>query len=353
MRKAFSLVLGVALVVGLTAGVASAISLGDQVVEVNLDDWSNLYDSSGNTISTPSAGGGDEGRTIIYINEIKDETGSTSLWDPTSTGEELTAAEYDLWTVDSTVQGYKWDSSSSTYVAMPLTGSYQVAGTTTTVYYVAGDEGGVIKVYYDSSPDFYSAGYKGYEEGPDAWDDSTPGDYDYPNVTDVNPDGPDAGTDYDVDSDVSVWLEGTFVELFDDQDKDKFRDVGEETLVYFDIDGDGLDLDEVGGSDDVAAVYTTIFSDVIDALSGWIDITGGTYYDAGGLDDDYYDNSGHASDYDITLIGTLSVGGSDAGGWSLTSDDPARFHSLPEPTSLLLMALGLVGIGARLRRKKK
>jgi hypothetical protein len=40
-------------------------------------------------------------------------------------------------------------------------------------------------------------------------------------------------------------------------------------------------------------------------------------------------------------------------GWQSASDDPVQWSVLPEPTTMGLLGMGLVGIGLRARRRRK
>lgn len=335
MRK-IGLIVLVGVLVGAFAMSAHAVTLPSGILlQAKFGDWSSLYDSgTGVALATgvlPT--GGDEGRAIGYVTNITDKF-SSEVWNPVTTGSELTFSEYDFVLPGSSVQGYIWNAGTASYVALPATGGVQADGS---IYFIPGPAyGGLIDIWEDTTKDWTATTPP--TKGPNAWVADV-GSMDYPGLSDIDIDGlPDAG--------VTLWLRGTYVPLFYDGNLNSIREVGEMDLVVFDIDGDGLD-----GDDDVAAIYgITGYSPFgVGKLTAYIDVFAGSYLNL--VDQDMWDVSGSAYDYDIFLAGELSP--TDGTGWGVTSHDPAKFRVIPEPATMSLLGLGIVGLVGYARRKRK
>ncbi|MCM8774376.1 MAG: PEP-CTERM sorting domain-containing protein [Candidatus Omnitrophica bacterium] len=314
MRKLLELLMVTFAILCLTS-TAQAISLPPGEIYGHLSDWSSLW--RGNN---PLAGGvpptlGDEGRALAQANQLYYPNPFQQYWAPSSS-EEIIALEYDF-----IVAGYHYyDYQQQKPVLVSLGTPYFAPGYTpqiNSLWFIPGNRyasiGGRIDIYLDTTPDFSP------NSGPSAWIAGGTG------VRDT----------YPTASDGVLWLTGTYAPLFWDVIQNDIRDPAEPDLVWFDLNGNGMK--DPGES----AVYLITGYDPSGSgtASAYIQLDGGSFYPA--IKTGFF-GTGSGYSYDMKLRVTLSSGDY---GWGVTSSDPIRFAVIPEPSTIMLLGMGLLGCG--------
>ncbi|MCM8824127.1 MAG: PEP-CTERM sorting domain-containing protein [Candidatus Omnitrophica bacterium] len=294
---------------------AQAISLPPGEIYGHLSDWSSLWRGRSPLVSEATPALGDEGRALAQANQLYYPTPFQQYWVPSSS-EEIIALEYDF-----IVAGYYYfDYQQSKPIFLSSGTPYFAPGYTppiNSLWFIPGSRyapiGGRIDIYLDTTPDFSP------DLGPSAWIPGSAG------VRDT----------YPTASDGVLWLTGTYAPLFWDVNLNNIRDPGEPDLVWFDLDNDNIQ--DPGES----AVYLITGYDPSGSgtASAYIQLDGGSFYPAiktGFL------GTGSGYSYDMKLRVTLSAGNY---GWAVTSSDPIRFAVIPEPSTIMLLGMGLLGCG--------
>jgi hypothetical protein len=365
MRKIGLLVAALAIVAVCVPAAFADISFPGAVpVWGHLSDWSSLYrngipyreDSPNLGIPAP----GDEGRALAYINQFYDADSGDVYWTPGV--EELTALEYDY--IIPGGDAYVWMDPDGPIGPQGMQYVQQSVGTggvlpTGDLYFIPGPEyGGRIDVWLDSSPDWADPDGAGplldvWESGPTAW--IRPGDaYVDPHLGAITPDDYPGASDLDrdgvsTDPSVSLWLTGTYAPLFSDDNLNSVRDPWEMNTAWFDQApyGGGGTAGVYDPGIDPVAVYgiTSWTTGGLGTANAWIDFDGGTFFPL-------IQQDALGPGYDLSLQANLhpSLYG-DRGTWGTRSSDPTYMEVIPEPTSLALLGLGIVGLVGRVRRR--
>jgi len=285
-------------------------------------------DANGNTWSDTAAVVGDENRTIFNVNQFLQLDVPYYAVPPG----ELTGMMYDL----------------------ELTHINQTSASVFDLYFMPlgrnpvpldGDApagaGGVIEVWFDPTPDGAGAGAfdpNGVGDAPFLWSEAA---------------GPDDGTGRLADlyptmngDDVSLWLQMVLNPSGEFLDVDGIDQPGDPFGIYDDfvpfVLKEHIDLGTRSGS--FESTYLNIIS---------------------GSAAEFFDRDVYGPGNDMQLAATFNlppVAGTtnpftnspqDQGNWAVQSSDPIRGNVIPEPASLTLIGLGLAGLIARGRRRKK
>lgn len=341
MKKAFiTFALVAAVVVPAFADNANALRPGP--VWGHLSDWSSLYrDGVAYRDALPAIG--DEGRALAYVNQFYDANTGEVLWTPGD--DELTVLEYDFVIPGGDCYEFDFSTYYSTGVMQYVqvtdnTGGIIPTGNTYTLYFVAGEDGGKVDIWRDTSPDWntYGGSQAAWTAGPAAWDDNPGSSDDYPLASDVLADGTTA------DPDATLWLTGTYADLFADLNNDGKRQSTEPILAWFDQNENGI-FEE---GTDLVAVYQ-IYSWAPGGTGtayAYVDFTGGSF-----LNSIQPDALGDGYDLSLTVDLHPSRYGS-RGLWGTRSSDPTYMEVIPEPSTLGLLGTGLVGLVGFIRRKR-
>lgn len=346
------LTFGLVVLVSLTFGIGQALAdIGGidelpmyELIRMHFTDWTGLYDNDSSTwVSVPS--GGIEGRAIVIcdtIDVVHPDYTTTNLYsrDPGSTWE-LTAVEYDFVIGDAPL--WLWNGTDYTWVSN--SGVYTPPGGATELYFVPGERhGGRIDIYEDQSPDMNPDPLGAGDSTPSEWSEGT------------SP-SPDTFTTF---SDGTLVWTGTYIPLgpaapgTDGSSVwpgDYLRDTSDDPyLAFIDTDGDNvaygsstMGVTTISGPDDDDQLVV-FFSEFGTASESWIDITGGPL--AWIFMHDYF---GPRADMEIDA----DISGP-AADWLSTSDDPVKFFTAPEPATLSLLGISLIGlVGGLARRKRK
>ena len=222
------------------------------------------------------------------------------------------------------------------------------------LYFVAGPEyGGRIDVWRDTTPDWADPDGAGplldvWESGPGAW--VRPGDaYVDPFLGAITPDDYPGASDMDrtgaADAGASLWLTGTYAPLFSDDNLNSIRDPWEMDTAWFDQNGNAV----FDAGIDLVAVYgiSAWSPGGIGSATAWIDFDGGSYFP-----NIVQDSLGIG--YDLSLTADLHPSKyGDRGLWGTRSSDPTYMEVIPEPTSLALLGMGIVGLVGHIRRRRR
>jgi hypothetical protein len=351
-------------VLGLVASPVFAVTLDVGEHAAKITDHSNLFfgdaDGDGMLDPVPHMGPagiivGAEQRTVFRVTTIYDEQGGIDF--DTSSSSELTGLTYDLELV-----GVAFLSPTDLVLDFapmgrnPIPVASDVDGDLATMPIDLGtglpyDIGGVIEIYED-----YAKNYTANPGGVVRYDDTTK----FPGGTAAPPVPQDPGNG------PSFWVEGQLAAV-----RDSYTTVSNGTLWLSMV---LLDLDymvSIGQIDAPATPYAagTVLRETLDLSKGeghgsaYANIVGGSYESnitrgyAGGLADMHilFDLDTPIFDPQTgLLIDTPNYWG--IGQWTIDSEDPIVFATsiIPEPATLTLLGLGLMGMGGlRMRRKRK
>lgn len=308
MRKFIGLAVVIAFL-WVSAAPVEAVSLVEGDLKAKFDDYSSFY-SPGGVAGLPQPVGvpavGDELRAIFRVTSIiTDDVASIIIFN--ATPDELTGTFYDLVVPAGGV--------------LPG-GSPGVPVGTTVVDLVPGlritqpaspapAAGGWMDIYNDASPDF---DLTGGGPGPNAWVAAAgPGGADsFPTVTDGN-----------------TWLRGMFVPLV--------------TIP-------GAGIPGITAPFTAGAVYRLSFT----ALTGVGNGVGYVNVLVNNTGLPFLPNRwGPFAEIEVKSRLDFPPSQTPPGGWAVQSEDPVRFTALPEPATMSLLLVGLVGgAGAYLRRRR-
>jgi hypothetical protein len=285
-----------------------------------LIDYTSFYDANGDPYDIPVDGDGDvdwslldpddlvgaELRAVFKVTDLSNEWNpdAPAYWTEVATdGNELTGLMYDL-IVHSVID------TGIGFVAylVPAAGSKDAA--------TVPGAGGQIDAWVDSSPDFDHTG------GPGDWVTGLhAGHDDYPTASDILDTG---GT---ADAGASLWLSADFVPqgIIPGTATPYVYLV---TVSYQTLRGQGSGFADVFVNNTNLPIAGSV--DFPDALSP---VNGG----------------------DLSILTNLTLAGTPTvfSGWQVQSNDPVEFYALPEPASMSLLLVGLVGgAGAYWRRRR-
>ena len=343
-RKLLAVFLLGALVVGFTAPPARAFTLGGGTYEADLSDasttWVNdvpraplaygeTFDDDGDPWAPTTVALGDELRVVFNIDGIQTTDGDPVFNGLGSSFGTLSGLIYDLVLVD----------------IVPLTGDifelYFAALARNPLSALPSDSpsgsGGVIEIWEDSSPigtpvsNLYNPGGDGL--APQKWVEAG-----YIGGAENHASAPDAYptvnnmTGYTDNS--TLWLQGVLVPIAQRSIGGKLTDILWIETIFM-----GANLR-----------FGTVSSAVIDIVGG----SAAPIFVKDGV------SVGSATG-DVLLSANLRLPGNDqyentsrdAGNWAVASFDPANFGIIPEPTTVSLLVIGLVGLVGRVIKRRR
>jgi hypothetical protein len=363
--------LAVVMLVMSVAGAAVAVDMPGGHVRIKMEDFTSLY-ANGRALP-------DAALTPPQMSGTVDENNDAlAIWAATLQGAELRTIVHATTAggVDSTdVLHGTWNESAAEELTGTLTG-VQVAAASAqyvdlgisrfvalTLVYApmnrptdvdgtgqmlgAGDSyGGRITLYSDSTPDFDNS------FGPNAWVAGTvDGDpngtrLEYPGASRLDINGlPDAG--------VEIFMDGTLVDFGYFTDNGTPSGVVLQGTLFYELNSNDIATQATGtaealinsirngamtfGADSQSQEYTTLSDGVVaENWAGqqvqWSSIPNALWGDA-------------------HMLTNLTWGHS-PGGWNFSSQDPVDYYRVPEPTTMALLGLGLLGVIRRRRNKK-
>lgn len=104
-----------------------------------------------------------------------------------------------------------------------------------------------------------------------------------------------------------------------------------------------------------ASIQAALATTNVQAGFGYVNVTGGTNmaaFDTNGFSFTNFSNADMYFRSNFVLAGSNTCPTNQSSGWAVCSDDPLTGRTVPEPETLALLGIGLLGLGASLRKRK-